>query len=160
MWQSILGFLVSGPFAMPIARIFLALISVNRGEKLRAQIVIGTPGTLLDWCMKFKVIDLRKVNVFVLDEADVMIDTQGHQDQSIRIQRWVGLTSFNLFRYYVKTVGLHPVSWRLLLYLIWNSRVQRHCLFNNKPFLFGQLDKSYVNRKDWGLILRKILDFS
>ena len=31
----------------------------------------------------FKMIDLKKVNVFVLYEADVMIDTQGHQDQSI-----------------------------------------------------------------------------
>ena len=42
---------------------------------------------MLDWAVKFKVIDMSKVNVFVLDEADVMIDTQGHQDQSIRLQR-------------------------------------------------------------------------
>ena len=61
--------------------------SVNRGEKLTDHIIIGTPGTVLDWCIKFRVIDLKKVKVFVLDEADVMIDTQGHQDQSIRIQR-------------------------------------------------------------------------
>jgi len=33
-------------------------------------------------------VDLKKVNVFVLDEADVMIDTQGHQDQSIRLQKY------------------------------------------------------------------------
>uniref|UniRef100_A0AAQ4PHV0 RNA helicase n=1 Tax=Gasterosteus aculeatus aculeatus TaxID=481459 RepID=A0AAQ4PHV0_GASAC len=50
-------------------------------------IVIGTPGTMLDWCGKFKFIDPKKIMVFVLDEADVMIATQGHQDQSIRIQR-------------------------------------------------------------------------
>ena len=49
--------------------------------------MIGTPGTVLDWGIKLRVIDLKKVRVFVLDEADVMIDTQGHQDQSIRIQR-------------------------------------------------------------------------
>lgn len=51
------------------------------------QIVIGTPGTVLDWCFKRKLIDLTKIRVFVLDEADVMIDTQGFADQSIRIQR-------------------------------------------------------------------------
>ncbi|KAF3856061.1 hypothetical protein F7725_016784 [Dissostichus mawsoni] len=58
-----------------------------RGTKLHEQIVIGTPGTMLDWCSKFKFIDPKKIKVFVLDEADVMIATQGHQDQSIRIQR-------------------------------------------------------------------------
>ena len=63
------------------------VFSVTRGEKLTDHIIIGTPGTVLDWCIKFRVIDLKKVKVFVLDEADVMIDTQGHQDQSIRIQR-------------------------------------------------------------------------
>jgi len=60
---------------------------VMRGESLQDHIVIGTPGTMLDWCTKIRAIDLKKINVFVLDEADVMIDTQGHQDQSIRIQR-------------------------------------------------------------------------
>lgn len=44
-------------------------------------------GTVLDWCSKLKFIDPKKIKVFVLDEADVMIATQGHQDQSIRIQR-------------------------------------------------------------------------
>ena len=60
---------------------------VQRGVKLQEQVVIGTPGTMLDWCLKFKFIDPKKIKVFVLDEADVMIATQGHQDQSIRIQR-------------------------------------------------------------------------
>lgn len=60
---------------------------VERGQKVNYHIVIGTPGTVLDWCMKLKVLDPKKLDVFVLDEADVMIDTQGHQDQSVRIQR-------------------------------------------------------------------------
>uniref|UniRef100_A0A2K6QHR4 RNA helicase n=1 Tax=Rhinopithecus roxellana TaxID=61622 RepID=A0A2K6QHR4_RHIRO len=59
----------------------------ERGQKISEQIVIGTPGTVLDWCSKLKFIDPKKIKVFVLDEADVMIATQGHQDQSIRIQR-------------------------------------------------------------------------
>ncbi|CAL9684691.1 unnamed protein product [Knipowitschia caucasica] len=60
---------------------------VNRGVVLEEHIVIGTPGTMLDWCTKYRVIDPKKISVFVLDEADVMIATQGHQDQSIRIHR-------------------------------------------------------------------------
>ncbi|XP_051947911.1 ATP-dependent RNA helicase DDX19A [Xyrauchen texanus] len=60
---------------------------MERGVEIREQIVIGTPGTVLVWCIKRKLIDPKKIKVFVLDEADVMIATQGHQDQSIRIQR-------------------------------------------------------------------------
>ncbi|XP_076022935.1 ATP-dependent RNA helicase DDX19A [Genypterus blacodes] len=59
----------------------------ERGVKLQEQIVIGTPGTVLDWCTKYKNIDPKKISVFVLDEADVMISKQGHQDQSLRIKR-------------------------------------------------------------------------
>lgn len=60
---------------------------IPRGEKVDYHVVIGTPGTMLDWCLKLKAIDMKKVNVFVLDEADVMIAQQGHQDSCIRIQR-------------------------------------------------------------------------
>ncbi len=51
------------------------------------HILIGTPGTVSDWCYRNKSLDLHKITVFVLDKADVMIATQGHQDQSVRIQR-------------------------------------------------------------------------
>ncbi|XP_075898296.1 ATP-dependent RNA helicase DDX19A isoform X2 [Nelusetta ayraudi] len=60
---------------------------MDRGVPLQEQIVIGTPGTILDWCTKYKLIDPKKITMFVLDEADVMIATQGHRDQSIRIHR-------------------------------------------------------------------------
>ncbi|XP_075696601.1 ATP-dependent RNA helicase DDX19B [Rhinoderma darwinii] len=60
---------------------------LERGHKIAEQIVIGTPGTVMDWCSKLRFIDPKKMKVFVLDEADVMIATQGHQDQSIRIQK-------------------------------------------------------------------------
>lgn len=71
-----------------------ALCSVERGAKLQQQIVIGTPGTVHDWCTKYKLIDPKKITMFVLDEADVMIATQGHRDQSIRIHR---CTPFGLY---------------------------------------------------------------
>ncbi|KAB5546617.1 hypothetical protein PHYPO_G00074100 [Pangasianodon hypophthalmus] len=60
---------------------------IEGGSKIQEQIVIGTPGTMSDWLTKKKVVDPKKIQVFVLDEADVMIAMQGHQDQSIRIQR-------------------------------------------------------------------------
>ncbi|XP_063167204.1 ATP-dependent RNA helicase DDX25 isoform X1 [Candoia aspera] len=60
---------------------------IQRGTLIEEQIVIGTPGTLLDWCFKLRFLDVKKIKVFVLDEADVMIDKQNFLDQSIRIQR-------------------------------------------------------------------------
>ncbi|KAF6080904.1 DEAD-box helicase 25 [Phyllostomus discolor] len=60
---------------------------IPRSTDLTKQIIIGTPGTVLHWFFKRKLFDLTKIRVFVLDEADVMIDTQGFSDQSIRIQR-------------------------------------------------------------------------
>lgn len=60
---------------------------VNRGDRVTAHVILGTPGKVLDWALKFRFFDLRKIKVFVLDEADVMIDTQGHRNQSIRIQK-------------------------------------------------------------------------
>ncbi|XP_070808358.1 ATP-dependent RNA helicase DDX25 [Pituophis catenifer annectens] len=60
---------------------------VPRGTSIREQIIIGTPGTLLDWCFKLKLFNLKKIKVYVLDEADVMIDKQNFLDQSVRIQR-------------------------------------------------------------------------
>ncbi|CAD1476007.1 unnamed protein product, partial [Heterotrigona itama] len=58
---------------------------ISRGSKITEHIIIGTPGKVLDWAVKFKFFNLNKISVFVLDEADVMIATQGHQDQCIRI---------------------------------------------------------------------------
>lgn len=60
---------------------------VPRGTILTEHILIGTPGKVLDWGLKYKFFDLKKIIVFVLDEADVMIATQGHQDQCIKIHK-------------------------------------------------------------------------
>lgn len=68
------------------------VLSVARGTKVQEQMVVGTPGTVYDWCAKQKALDPKKITMFVLDEADVMISMQGHRDQSIRIKRWVLLT--------------------------------------------------------------------
>lgn len=51
------------------------------------HIIIGTPGKVVDWGLKMRCLNLRELTVFVLDEADVMIATQGHQEQSLRIRK-------------------------------------------------------------------------
>lgn len=71
----------------------IKLIYAIRGEevdvhtKLTQHVIIGTPGKILDWGLKYRVFDMKKIRVFVLDEADVMIATQGHHDQCIRIHK-------------------------------------------------------------------------
>lgn len=60
---------------------------IPRGTKISEQILIGTPGTALDWAFKLRCFDPALLKVFVLDEADVMISEQGHKDQSIRLKK-------------------------------------------------------------------------
>jgi ATP-dependent RNA helicase DDX19/DBP5 len=59
---------------------------VERGTSLTAHIVVGTPGTVAD-LIKRRSIAVDKVSIFVLDEADNMLDQQGLGDQSIRIKK-------------------------------------------------------------------------
>ncbi|CAL7952488.1 unnamed protein product [Xylocopa violacea] len=70
---------------------------ISRGSKITEHIIIGTPGKVLDWAIKFKFFSLSKISVFVLDEADVMIATQGHQDQCIRIHKQLPRTTQMMF---------------------------------------------------------------
>lgn len=70
----------------------LKLKLVAKGETFERslfteQVLVGTPGRMVDSALKFKNIDMSRIKVFVLDEADVMIDTQGHKQQSMRIRR-------------------------------------------------------------------------
>jgi ATP-dependent RNA helicase DDX19/DBP5 len=60
---------------------------VPRGQKLTSHIVIGTPGKMTDWAFRLNFLNLSTIRVFCLDEADVMIATQGYQDSSIKIHR-------------------------------------------------------------------------
>ncbi|XP_067051716.1 ATP-dependent RNA helicase DDX19A-like [Acropora muricata] len=60
---------------------------VSPGQKVTDHILFATPGTMLDWIFRHKAVDPRKIKMFVLDKADVMIAIQGHQDQSIRIHK-------------------------------------------------------------------------
>jgi superfamily II DNA/RNA helicase len=45
----------------------------------------GTPGTMTD-LIRRRVIDVEDVKVFVLDEADNMLDKDGPGDQTLRVK--------------------------------------------------------------------------
>lgn len=75
---------VKTQFAIPSA--------VGRGEKLNAHIVVGTPGTVLD-LIRRKQLPTQHIKVFVLDEADNMLDQQGLGEQCIRVRQLVPPTT-------------------------------------------------------------------
>ncbi|XP_009875614.1 PREDICTED: ATP-dependent RNA helicase DDX25-like [Apaloderma vittatum] len=57
------------------------------GIRRQEQIIIGTPGSMLDSCFRLRLVDLNKITLIVLDEADMMIHMQCLSDESIHIQR-------------------------------------------------------------------------
>lgn len=60
----------------------------QRGRKLEGQIVVGTPGTVMD-LLRRKHLDVSRLKTLVLDEADNMLDQQGLGDQCHRVKRYV-----------------------------------------------------------------------
>ncbi|KAH9950011.1 DEAD-domain-containing protein [Amylocystis lapponica] len=52
---------------------------------ITAHVVVGTPGTMTD-LIRRKVLDVSEVKVFVLDEADNMLDKDGLGDQTLRVK--------------------------------------------------------------------------
>ncbi|KAJ7592933.1 DEAD-domain-containing protein [Mycena floridula] len=57
----------------------------RNASHITAHIVVGTPGTMTD-LIRRKVIDVSEVKVFVLDEADNMLDQDGLGDQTLRVK--------------------------------------------------------------------------
>lgn len=62
--------------------------SFERNQPVTANIIVGTPGTVLD-LIRRKMLQLGQVKVFVLDEADNMLDKQGLGDQCIRVKKFL-----------------------------------------------------------------------
>lgn len=57
-----------------------------RGDPVRASVVVGTPGTVMDICRR-KQLNTTRLRVLVLDEADNMLDQQGLGDQCMRVKK-------------------------------------------------------------------------
>ncbi|TVY86194.1 ATP-dependent RNA helicase [Lachnellula willkommii] len=59
--------------------------AVERGAKIQASVVVGTPGTVMD-LIKRRQFDASQMKVLCLDEADSMLDQQGLGDQCARVK--------------------------------------------------------------------------
>jgi ATP-dependent RNA helicase DDX19/DBP5 len=70
------------------AETFLAIPGndIARGEKITAQIIVGTPGRV-EGLIKKKQLDTKNIKIFVLDEADVMVAEDGMRDRSVAIKK-------------------------------------------------------------------------
>lgn len=60
--------------------------SIPKGQATNAHILVGTPGTVLDMIRR-KLINVSKIKVFVLDEADNMLEAQGLGAQCLRVKK-------------------------------------------------------------------------
>lgn len=60
--------------------------ALPRGEPVRASVIVGTPGTVMD-IIRRKQLDATTLKVLVLDEADNMLDQQGLGDQCLRVKK-------------------------------------------------------------------------
>ena len=77
----VMGQFIDGLTVLPA----IPLDIVNRGKELKGQVVVGTPGTVMD-LIKKRLLLANKIKVLVLDEADTMLDLQGLGDQCIRVK--------------------------------------------------------------------------
>jgi superfamily II DNA/RNA helicase len=74
----------------------IAGATVAKGSSLDAHIVVGTPGKICDW-LKRRIINTKTIKVFVLDEADNMVDEGGHRANSLLIKKAMPKTCQSLF---------------------------------------------------------------
>lgn len=63
-----------------------AIKDENLPPRVNSHIIVGTPGTVSD-LIKRRVIDAKNIRLYVLDEADNMLDMQGLGDQSRNLKR-------------------------------------------------------------------------
>jgi hypothetical protein len=71
--------------------------------RIKAHIVVGTPGTMTD-LMRKRIIDVADIKVFVLDEADNMLDQDGLGDQTLRVKKYDFVASHIFSGTYTVTV--------------------------------------------------------
>lgn len=62
---------------------------VNKNQMLTDHIIVGTPGIILNCLRRRQTINVNHLKMFVLDEADNMLDYDGLGDQSIRIRNLI-----------------------------------------------------------------------
>ncbi|WKX94905.1 hypothetical protein Q1695_011847 [Nippostrongylus brasiliensis] len=70
---------------MPDVKVHYAVRGVKPSAPITEQIIIGTPGKLVDYLTKYHCLDASQISCLVLDEADVMINQAGYTEQSTQI---------------------------------------------------------------------------
>lgn len=58
----------------------------DKSKGLDSHLVVGTPGKVVDW-LKRRFIDAKTIKVFVLDEADNMVEEKGFRANSLLIKK-------------------------------------------------------------------------
>ena len=69
---------------------------IEKGQKCNAHVIVGTPGKIVDW-LKRKIIVTKNIKVFVLDEADNMVEEGGHRANSLLAKKAMPRTCQSLF---------------------------------------------------------------
>lgn len=93
---------------------------------VREQIVVGTPGIVLDWILKKRALDPRNIVLLVVDDVDT-VKTQGYQDQIVRMSKWADLCTLRQTHRHTSSPHLAlPASFRTL-----NNDCQRTLLLAN-----------------------------
>lgn len=72
----------------PVTTCFAIKESIQRGQKLDAQVIVGTPGTVMD-ILKRNTLSPKQMRILVLDEADSMLGQQGLTAESVRIKNFM-----------------------------------------------------------------------
>lgn len=70
--------------------------AVDRGTGVRGSVVVGTPGTVMD-TIRRRQFDPRELRIFVIDEADNMLDQQGMGEQCMKVKKYVLMVSVRSF---------------------------------------------------------------
>ena len=94
-----------------------------RGQILTESIIIGTPGTVEDWCYRKRVIDLTRLRICCIDEADAMLATENFHKICIDLMRKVDQSSCEMMLFsatysdgvmdFARTIIPNPIVLRL-----------------------------------------------
>lgn len=68
--------------------------AVDRATGVRGSVVVGTPGTVMD-TIRRRQFDPRELRIFVIDEADNMLDQQGMGEQCMKVKKYVPMGSYH-----------------------------------------------------------------
>ena len=62
-----------------------------KSTKITSNVIVGTPGTVFE-LIKRKLLDVKKIRCYVLDEAESMLQLSGLGDQCLRIKKFLPAT--------------------------------------------------------------------